>query len=101
MVNNGSNGQNCSKMVQKGPLGSIMVRIGPQWSTILKMVLHGQILPKMVKNFQNGLNDQKWSKVIQNGPLWFKLPKLLQNCSKLSKMVQVIHNGQNGPKFSK
>ena len=87
MVHNGSNGQNCSKMVQKGPLGLIMVRIGPQWSTILKMVLHGQILPKMVKIFQNGLNDQKWSKVIQNGPLWFKFTKLLQNCSKLSKMV--------------
>ena len=68
MVHNGSNGQNCSKMVQKGPLGSI-------------------ILPKMVKNFQNDLNDQKWSKVIQNGPLWFKFTKLLQNCSKLSKMV--------------
>ena len=74
-------------MAQNGPLGSIMVQNGPQWSKILKMVLHGQILPKMVQNFQNGLNHQKWSKVIQNGPLWFKFTKLLQNGSKLSKMV--------------
>ena len=60
--------QNWFKMVQKGPLGSIMVQIGPQWYKIIKMVLYGQILPKMVNFFQNGLNDQKWSKIIQNGP---------------------------------